>query len=98
MKRNEELQSGVSAHVCIGRAIASVFICHVLVLSQTTSLAAFAQSSCDAPPVLIAQSMIPPAPDAIGGGNPFQGLGRTDDPGPNRTNSFINPSMPGNGL
>lgn len=35
-----------------------------------------------------AQGMIPPDPTAIGGGNPFQGLGRTDDPAPSRRSQF----------
>ena len=34
--------------------------------------------------LIVAQSILPPAPDAVGGGNPFQGLGRTDDPSPSR--------------
>lgn len=33
-----------------------------------------------------AQSILPPAPDAIGGGNPLQGLGRPDDTSPPRYN------------
>ncbi len=37
--------------------------------------------------LLIAQNIIEPHPDAIGGGNPFQGLGRLDDPLPSRTNT-----------
>lgn len=32
--------------------------------------------------------IIPPAPDAIGGGNPFQGLGRSDEPAPSRRSQF----------
>jgi hypothetical protein len=39
------------------------------------------QSAC-------AQAILPPAPDAIGGGNPFQGLGRSDDPSPARYQDF----------
>lgn len=39
----------------------------------------------------IAQSILPPAPDAIGGGNPLQGLGRPDDPGPSRMDQFNPP-------
>ncbi|MCA9803309.1 MAG: hypothetical protein KC777_15165 [Cyanobacteria bacterium HKST-UBA02] len=38
-----------------------------------------------------AQSILPPAPDAIGGGNPLQGLGRPDDPGPSRMDQFNPP-------
>ncbi|MBK9145919.1 MAG: hypothetical protein IPM23_25895 [Candidatus Melainabacteria bacterium] len=38
-----------------------------------------------------AQSILPPAPDAIGGGNPLQGLGRPDDPGPSRMDQFKPP-------
>jgi hypothetical protein len=33
-------------------------------------------------------SILPPAPDAIFGGNPFQGLGRSDDPGPSREQQY----------
>ncbi|MBS1954781.1 MAG: hypothetical protein JST89_11380 [Cyanobacteria bacterium SZAS-4] len=32
--------------------------------------------------------IIPPAPDAIGGGNPFQGLGRSDESAPSRRSQF----------
>lgn len=32
----------------------------------------------------LAQSILPPRPEAIGGGNPFEGLGRPDDPNPSR--------------
>lgn len=35
-----------------------------------------------------AQSILPPASDAIGGGNPLQGLGRSDDPSPSRYQDF----------
>jgi hypothetical protein len=31
---------------------------------------------------------LPPAPNAIDGGNPFQGLGRSDDPGPSREKQY----------
>jgi hypothetical protein len=98
MKRNKELQRRGDLHVCLGRSLLLVIYCHCMLYSQAASQAASAQSAGDHPPVLIAQSMIPPAQEAIGGGNPFQGLGRADDPGPNRTNSFINPNTPGNGL
>lgn len=37
-----------------------------------------------------AQSIIPPADDAVGGGNPLQGLGRPDDPGPSRVEDYLN--------
>ncbi len=47
---------------------------------------------------LVAQSILPPAPDAIGGGNPFQGLGRPDDTGPIRTGTYINSDSQGNGI
>lgn len=35
-----------------------------------------------------AQSILPPRPDAIGGGNPFEGLGRPDDPNSSRMGDF----------
>jgi tetratricopeptide (TPR) repeat protein len=37
-----------------------------------------------------AQSILPPRPDAIDGGNPFEGLGRPDDPNPSRVGDFPN--------
>jgi len=37
-----------------------------------------------APPDACAQSIIPARPEAIGGGNPIEGLGRPDDPNPSR--------------
>ena len=37
----------------------------------------------------IAQSILPPAPDAKGGGNPLQGLGRKDDPSPPRYDDYL---------
>jgi hypothetical protein len=36
----------------------------------------------------LAQSILPPRPEAIGGGNPFEGLGRPDDPNPSRVDEF----------
>lgn len=33
-------------------------------------------------------SILPARPDAIGGGNPFEGLGRSDDPNPSRAGDF----------
>lgn len=36
-----------------------------------------------------AQSILPPAPDAKGGGNPLQGLGRKDDPSPPRYDDYL---------
>ena len=36
--------------------------------------------------------MIPPAPNAVGGGNAFQGLGRSDDPGPSRLKEYGYPT------
>lgn len=41
-----------------------------------------------------AQSILPPRPDAIDGGNPFEGLGRPDDPNPSRVGDYpeLNPS------
>ncbi len=43
-----------------------------------------------------AQSILPPRPDAIDGGNPFEGLGRPDDPNPSRVGDFpnLNTSQP----
>ncbi len=35
-----------------------------------------------------AQSILPPRPDAIDGGNPLEGLGRPDDPNPSRVGDF----------
>ncbi len=35
-------------------------------------------------PAVLAQSILPARPEAIGGGNPFEGLGRPDDPNPSR--------------
>lgn len=37
----------------------------------------------------LAQSILPPAPDAKGGGNPLQGLGRKDDPSPPRYDDYL---------
>lgn len=39
---------------------------------------------------LSAQNILPPRPEAIGGGNPFEGLGRPDDPNPSRRDEFEN--------
>lgn len=39
-------------------------------------------------PPLNAQSILPPRPEAINGGNPFEGLGRPDDPNPSRVGDF----------
>ncbi len=36
----------------------------------------------------LAQSILPPRPEAIGGGNPLEGLGRADDPNPSRAGDF----------
>lgn len=36
-----------------------------------------------------AQDIIPPHKDAIGGGNPLQGLGRPDDPEPSRVEEYL---------
>ncbi len=43
-----------------------------------------------------AQSILPPRPDAIDGGNPFEGLGRPDDPNPSRVGDFpeLNTTQP----
>ena len=35
-----------------------------------------------------AQSILPPRPEAVDGGNPFEGLGRPDDPNPSRAGDF----------
>lgn len=44
------------------------------------------------PPQALSQSpepaILPPREDAIGGGNPFEGLGRTDDPNPSRVEKY----------
>lgn len=37
---------------------------------------------------VLAQSIIPARPEAIGGGNPLEGLGRPDDPNPSRREEF----------
>lgn len=37
---------------------------------------------------VFAQNIIPARPEAIGGGNPFEGLGRPDDPNPSRRDEF----------
>lgn len=44
---------------------------------------------------------MPPRPEAIGGGNPFEGLGRADDPNPSRAGDFpslntLPPDLPAN--
>lgn len=44
-------------------------------------------SAIAAPPIN-AQSILPPRPEAINGGNPFEGLGRPDDPNPSRVGDF----------
>ena len=44
--------------------------------------------ACQTPCRVQAQSILPARPDAIGGGNPFEGLGRTDDPNPSRIGDF----------
>lgn len=38
--------------------------------------------------------IIPASPDAIGGGNPFQGLGRNDEASPSRRSQFESPDPP----
>lgn len=39
--------------------------------------------------------IIPAAPDAVGGGNPFQGLGRSDESAPSRRSQFESTPGPG---
>ncbi len=56
----------------------------VLCLSVGVCLGAYSQLSQAAR----AQSILPPRPEAIGGGNPFEGLGRPDDPNPSRVSDF----------
>lgn len=60
----------------------------ILRLSLTVSML-FAISE-SASRMAFAQSIIPPADDAVGGGNPLQGLGRPDDPGPSRVEDYLN--------
>jgi hypothetical protein len=36
-------------------------------------------------------TILPPHPESVGGGNPFQGLGRPDDTGPARWTQFLKP-------
>ncbi|MFA7337309.1 MAG: tetratricopeptide repeat protein [Candidatus Obscuribacterales bacterium] len=54
----------------------------LLVLYLTLSLDLSAACQEDGPTIL------PARPDAIGGGNPFEGLGRSDDPNPSRAGDF----------
>lgn len=56
----------------------SLTACMLFTISENASRMAFAQS------------IIPPADDAVGGGNPLQGLGRPDDPGPSRVEDYLN--------
>ena len=56
----------------------SLTACMLFAISESVSRMAFAQS------------IIPPADDAVGGGNPLQGLGRPDDPGPSRVEDYLN--------
>jgi hypothetical protein len=51
-----------------------------------TYIALCAAVYCGAPAQ--AQSILPARPDAIGGGNPLEGLGRADDPNPSRASDF----------
>ncbi len=58
-------------------AVAANFLSISLILCQTAA----------------AQSILPPAPGAIGGGNPLQGLGRADDPSPSRYQDFAKQNL-----
>ncbi len=58
----------------------------LLCLSVCVCLGEYSQIS----PAAMAQSILPPRPEAIGGGNPLEGLGRTDDPNPSRAADFPN--------
>lgn len=57
-----------------------------LSLSMSLSLALSAACQEEAP------SILPARPDAINGGNPFEGLGRPDDPNPSRVGDFLEPN------
>ncbi|CAN5411095.1 hypothetical protein BH11CYA1_BH11CYA1_36810 [soil metagenome] len=57
------------------KAKASLFLCLPLI-----SIASAFEAN--------AQSILPPRPEAINGGNPFEGLGRPDDPNPSRVGDF----------
>jgi hypothetical protein len=58
-----------------------------LVLGSSAWLCSF-QLSVHAQDTYLGPSILPPAPNAADGGNPFQGLGRSDDPGPSREKQF----------
>ncbi len=46
----------------------------------------------------VGPSILPASPEAIDGGNPFQGLGRSDDPGPSRERQYGFPSYNNSGF
>lgn len=62
------------------------------------SLAVMPGQSAQAQQVYAGPTMLPPAPGAIGGGNPYQGLGRSDDPGPSREREYGFPTYNGSGF
>lgn len=53
------------------------------------SLVVSAFSLCALAPFSSAQSILPAREDAAGGGNPFEGLGRPDDPNPSRIGDYV---------
>ncbi len=67
--------------------VVSLFVSLVVVSLNALSARAQDLSSGSTPSSNDAK-IIPPAADAIGGGNPFQGLGRSDESAPSRRSQF----------
>ena len=58
-------------------------LCSLTALAMLSISGSLAQQT-----TYIGPSILPPAPGAIDGGNPFQGLGRSDDPGASREGQY----------
>ncbi len=79
------LQRAVTLH----EAVLVASLVATFVLGSLNEVAANAQdSNSGSNPSSNDPHIIPPAPDAIGGGNPFQGLGRPDDGAQSRRSQF----------
>ncbi|CAN5427933.1 hypothetical protein BH10CYA1_BH10CYA1_59570 [soil metagenome] len=68
--------------------IQAVLVVSLVVVSLSALSARAQDSNSGSNPSSNEAKIIPPAPDAIGGGNPFQGLGRPDEPAASRRSQF----------
>src|SRR5947209_3401149 len=70
--------------------ISFIIVCLIAVslLEQASAIAQDPYANPNQSPSLNDVKIIPPSPDAIGGGNPLQGLGRSDESSPSRRSQF----------